>query len=830
MNNEGKLIESLKSRKPILFVGAGFSAGAICNGKEIPLGKNLKKEIFDYFYVMNCPKDITDEDKKYIKEFPLSELCRAIQRENRGKELKTFLITRFKGTVANSNDPYHFLLCDYYWDRIYTLNIDDLIENIYDQKGIKYVVQNERKQKTANGERQLIKLHGCVNQPEEGLIFSNEDYATSLATEDYRLKEFGQDFFANDIVFVGTEFNESDLSVLIEKNIQSGFSTGGNSYFFVTPSLSYQLKTLINSQKNFYYINWDCKTFLEKCSELKKSEKTIVDAKRLLEQYGGFQDVGDYKAVPQDYESKLYYGNKVIYYDIFADWDIVYSKTDRIVKKIIALQENSKSFISIFGKAFCGKTVAATRLLIELYKNGYASYSYNCSGETELLELNNYLRNNKDLKKVAVLIDDAAYLYGSIAKLINLLTDYPITVVFILVSNSSKHSSQKHELVGLCGWEWEVTGYFDDKLPYQIYRKLKEKKRLGKLLKLNERQAVDRIKEAKQLVEFLYQNTYGDGFKTYFSKRANEIVQEASSDAIDFFNYLCILSKMGIYNISRGLISLRFRQLNQEELSDVVIGMELSGSITLRCSDAYDNYLFSIPSSERIKYIYDVLIGISNMFREGGNNRWQNVFEQLLKGRDLIRVLKIDKEDVVKLFAKMEKYYSDTSYYWMQRGLLKQYCHDYDEADTFLNQALCIRPNSYQIRHALAKNKLEKAMFLCDNNPGKEADDLYDDGSASLIALIEDPWFSNNIGHSVHSYISMTLKYFKKRGYIIDRSEVLTMYKYLVQSSKQNYDKWMKYCRENLFAYCKQYYPADAAMFDQEAFKAFKKVNYIQPV
>lgn len=41
MNNEEKLIESFTYRKPILFVGAGFSAGAICNGK-ISLSNDLQ--------------------------------------------------------------------------------------------------------------------------------------------------------------------------------------------------------------------------------------------------------------------------------------------------------------------------------------------------------------------------------------------------------------------------------------------------------------------------------------------------------------------------------------------------------------------------------------------------------------------------------------------------------------------------------------------------------------------------------------------------------------------------------------------------------------------
>lgn len=213
------------------------------------------------------------------------------------------------------------------------------------------------------------------------------------------------------------------------------------------------------------------------------------------------------------------------------------------------------------------------------------------------------------------------------------------------------------------------------------------------------------------------------------------------------------------------------------------------------------------------------------MFREDANNRWKNIYEQLLKSRDLIYNLRIDIKDVKDLFTKLERYYSHTSYYWMQRGLLKQLCKEYDEADTFLNQALAIRPNSYQIRHALAKNKLEKAVYICGNGFANEGDILYEKGTGELLALLESPRFSNNIGHSVHSYISMTLKYYKGRKKIIEKDRILEMYKYLVLSSKQSYDKWMKRCRDDLFNYCKLNYTEYMALFDIAAFDKFKVEN-----
>lgn len=123
-----RLKNSLTVRKPILFIGAGFSCGALCKGKELPIGEKLREEIFDIFYKT---RRISDEEKQEIEEMSLQELCKVIQREGRGAELKKYLIDRFHNAMPNPDNSFHYLLCDYYWDKIYTLNIDDLVENIY---------------------------------------------------------------------------------------------------------------------------------------------------------------------------------------------------------------------------------------------------------------------------------------------------------------------------------------------------------------------------------------------------------------------------------------------------------------------------------------------------------------------------------------------------------------------------------------------------------------------------------------------------------------------------------------------------------------------------
>ena len=826
------LFNSLNFRKPILFLGAGFSCGALAKDKPIPIGNELKEILFKEFYEVNCPTNVNEYDKEEIKTFSLSELCKSIQNDGRGAQLSELLIQTFKNSTPNPEDPYHNLLCDYYWDKIYTLNIDDLVENIYASNNIEFVVQNEKTRKLFANYRQLIKLHGCVNNHQQGFIFSSDEYASNIAKEDYRLKEFSQDYFSNDIIFLGTEFNESDLQIILEKNKQSGYSSNNCNYFFISPKIGYNLKSLIYSTPNFHHIEWNTKKFLEECSKLNKRNKSIIEQERLLEQAGNFLKVGNYTKVPNEYESQLYNGKKVKLYDIFSDWDIEISKTGTVRNKIERESKNSRYVVAIYGKAFTGKTVVATRLLVELYKHGYEAFSYNCDGEEELGLIIDYFNKNVSFKRVAVLIDDAAYLYGSISKLIPTISEHIESAIFILVSDEKKHNSQKHELIYVNGREWKVNDQFDDKLPARVYQKLNEKHRLGHLTRYhNEKEAIRKIAESKYLTEFLYQLTQGQGFKQYFRNRLNSFINSAQKDDIELIKSMCVFSKLGLHNVNKGLLYLIHPISLNTNFEDLLLGINSSGSISLRCAEAFDNYLFALPSKERAEIVYKTLTAIANMFREEENNRWKNIFEQLLKSHSLSHDLKLNRKDIAALFAKLEKYYYHVSYFWLQRGLFKQSNGEYDDCKNFLNQALSIRPNSYQIRHAIAKNELEKAISLVSKkNNFSEAFDLYESGLNELIDLIESPRFSMNIGHSVHSYITTTLRFYRKANRIIDKKDILEMHNYLIESSKQSFDQWMNSCRKDLLGYCTAYIPELKSLFDYSKFAKYSTTNYIRKI
>lgn len=236
MEAEEILKDSLNNRTPILFLGAGFSFKALNHrNKTIELADNLKKKIFEEFYIKKKPEHVDTRYISDVENYNLKDLCMTIKQESteRKKQLYEFLIDTFKGAHADPDNDFHIKVQEYNWTKIYTLNIDDLIENIYEHEKKTILVQNEKSIKN-NDEivTELYKLHGCVNKPENGFIFSTDEYISMIENADFRMKEFANDYYKNDIIFIGTELDEDDISYILKNYLSAGYEHNTKCFLF----------------------------------------------------------------------------------------------------------------------------------------------------------------------------------------------------------------------------------------------------------------------------------------------------------------------------------------------------------------------------------------------------------------------------------------------------------------------------------------------------------------------------------------------------------------------------------------------------------------------
>lgn len=113
------------------------------------------------------------------------------------------------------------------------MNIDDLVENIFAAAGTSLCVWNYRE----NGERRhhtqtLIKLHGDIRSPQDGFVFDDEEYSKFASNNNCLLKEFAHVFLSKDMVILGSEFQESDISFVLNFYESVGYKNNDCHYFF----------------------------------------------------------------------------------------------------------------------------------------------------------------------------------------------------------------------------------------------------------------------------------------------------------------------------------------------------------------------------------------------------------------------------------------------------------------------------------------------------------------------------------------------------------------------------------------------------------------------
>lgn len=749
------LKECLDSEKtPILFLGAGFSDGAInSKGNSIPKSSDLKEMLLAKFV---SAKDHSVEDYEQIRKMTLQELCTYIADFDEKKKISLFgyLTTTFKGTRVNPKKPYHKKLVNYPWRKIYTLNIDDLVENIYNSGNkTELIVQNEKKRKVNEfGYCELLKLHGCVNNPNDGYIFSLNQYAQRIIKEDYRTLQFSNDYFESDIIFLGTELNENDINIMLKKYENAGYSKT-HRCFFVSPKIGVNLSALIRNTSHYYHINMNAERFLDLCNDARNEWDQRQALLSELKQFK-FWNIDEFKNVPKHYVSNLYYGDPSNWSDVFSDWDII--NQDIINDVYSFVSKNNYSIISIFGKAYTGKSVCAKRIITSLIKNDYSAYQFDFQSRSEINKFLSYLRDYQENPKVALLVEDAAMQYHIVNDIISSANIESIThFVIVTVSRDSYHNSKAYELNSKHTLEIGINGDIDQKMSESILDKLIEKNRTSDIRCYadNKREQLRLILSKKNLVNFLYFLTHGEAFEEVFKRKKAEIrTKELSS----LFSAVCIFSALGVEEFPSLVARHLFADLNDDTLKhfEDIIDVHPSGGLKLRWAEYFHKEVRAADKNVIIDLISKTIELITKMFTEDDNNEWSSLFQKLLKFSNLRECLDIEAADIVLLLDSIEDSSKEISYYWMQRGLAQISCNCFAQANVYLSQAKAIRPNSFKIEHALANNKMQWGL-------SSGSREYFNQGERQLNEIIDSNKYSNAICYAVHTLVVYKLKSFE---------------------------------------------------------------------
>lgn len=706
MEAEELLKDSLNNRTPILFLGAGFSFKALNHrNKTIELADNLKKKIFEEFYIKKKPEHV---DARYISDvenYNLKDLCMTIKQESteRKKQLYEFLIDTFKGAHADPDNDFHIKVQEYNWTKIYTLNIDDLIENIYEHEKKSILVQNEKSIKN-NDEivTELYKLHGCVNKPENGFIFSTDEYISMIENADFRMKEFANDYYKNDIIFIGTELDEDDISYILKNYLSAGYEHN-TKCFFICPTIKPKLLSQIRGDKNSYIIYWDTEKFLNWLSENVQKNQIEDDNLKHLH-FRGFQNIEEIlKNKSKYYAPVLYNGYPPFYEDILDGWDIMYPKYKENRDEILGTTKSS--VIALYGKMYVGKTCIARRIIVDFFNIGFNALEFKMENSLDFAMLSKYISNYTPGSKFAIMVDDAAQIYRRLYEFIDSEQMKDYLIIFVTTSNILHHMSKRHELLLHDSRELYINPELNYQYSCNIYEKLNEKNRLGALSKYADTRSssIRFIKDNKDIINLLYLLTHGKGFQEYFESMIEHI--DTSAEYFNLFYTVAIFSVLQIDGYPKEFITNIHKKIQIKELKiqfgDLLYFTEENRFLKVRCSNLMESVVVSKLSYEKIiNYILKNVYYLQGLFNEKIENIYSDYFHILVKENFLHKKLGIPYELLRQYYNEIENKFKDISYYWMQRAILEQHDKHFEEAEIFINNAkkyvlIHIKPNMH---------------------------------------------------------------------------------------------------------------------------------------
>lgn len=209
---KGTVYTAYKSRKLIPFIGAGFTHGETARQGNVPDGRETRTMMIKM--ICESRKEISEADLSSLEFQKVSNILYKYVPKN---EIKRFLRSCF--TRVGLSEAKKRLL-SLQWPNIYTLNVDDGIENNSDYKPV--LPYRSLNKDVLEGK--VFKLHGDAEYEityDDGtnIIFSRDQYVNSLINNQSILSCFQEDCLSHNFIYIGCSLeNELDLEYVIKKS------------------------------------------------------------------------------------------------------------------------------------------------------------------------------------------------------------------------------------------------------------------------------------------------------------------------------------------------------------------------------------------------------------------------------------------------------------------------------------------------------------------------------------------------------------------------------------------------------------------------------------
>lgn len=795
------LIDSIKNKNVVLFLGSGFAYNANHpNSKQVPLGNKLAEMIADKFLEGNYK----ESSLTYVSDLAISESSLF--------EVQLFIAEIFDKYSPNEN---HKIYTTLPWKAIFTTNYDLILERAYkENKGSNAqdfvsIYRNTPEQqifKTPNTVP-YYKLHGCIsyiNDQNLPLILSTEQYITHRLNRERLFQNFETLSLDYPILFIGYSNQDPNIRSILKQ--LEAIKDGRPRSYMVGPNFT-DAEIRYWHERKLTPLSFGHEEFIKIVNErITPNERNLakfrVDTKRQI--YNKFT-ISTKELVPTeslinflDFETEFIHSNlklgdttpKAFYKGFFNNWDPILNNLDvrriledRILTDIVLednYQEDEKSFLFVIkGFAGSGKSVLLRRLAwetaIELEKLTIFLKPNQILRADPIIELYNYVK-----ERIYLFIDNAVENEKSIVELLRKVNSENIPLT-IISADRINILNEQNQIINYITQYYTLT-YLKNKEIDDLLEKLEANNSLGHLETKTTEERKKELEErsGRELLVALYEATGGRPFEEIILDEYNGITTD---EAKSLYLTVSVFHRLGT-KVRAGLIS-RIHDIGFNNFQE-----KLFKPLEFIVFSEKDYFINDFIYSTRHPFIaqmifeqvlineqerYDEYIRILKSINIDYKSDWF-AFLDITNARKLNEIFN-DPIRIKNIYDLAEKISPEDPKLIQQRGIYDMISRSGNlySAQKFLKIANSLAPDDLTISHSLAEISLKKAEAsivaiertkyldeaekLCRKIIKKEKDQSYSYHTLLKIALLK---FKTSINDGSATTIEKRMKDFEK--------------------------------------------------------------------
>ncbi len=518
-----KLATGIAHSEYSLLLGAGASLGAVGgNGRPLPTAIQLRNALVDHFGI-----ETGGESTTLVQVY---DYCS----RHFNRRLTKYLSQWFRGCQPSWQN----LIAEFNWRRIWTFNIDDVLENAFSKEGrpTRSLNWNQRFVERDNSNaQQIIHLHGQANglkerqQNDGGLVFSISEYARIVANPRAWHKVLFDEFAGRPFLVIGARLSEEfDFAEVLEGGSTAYPSTGFPSVLVVpsiTPMRREQLEAAgltIVEERGEPFIRQLLDHYRKVRDELDEVYGTSTPGIRKFQQ----QFIDLRKFTPHGVNAGDFYSG----YE--PTWDTVLKNDDALLHKtkeasdecmnLSVSEDIFQSVVVLTGGASSGKSAGLLRIANSLIGKGVNPYLFRAD---EYMDVEATLEWLTAVPRTVLLIDDISDFSSAIQELAKRCRTQKLRMLLICSDRSSRlpliRDRIDSQYLDPTYWYGSLTKKDID----AIIDKLHSRGRLGKITRWSRESQRNHFSEfaGRRLFDSMSELESGVGFKEKATKRLSEL-------------------------------------------------------------------------------------------------------------------------------------------------------------------------------------------------------------------------------------------------------------------------------------------------------------------